>query len=97
MKRLIDYLEEAREDDGWDIGNVCLAHCKAAISRMTVSHSVVMENVALAADHRRPQEFNSVNSDNLSGISGIDDAILDGFEFDMGDVWDDFCSTLEYI
>lgn len=97
MKRLIDYLEKAREEDEWDIGNVCLAHCKAAISRMTVSRSVVMENVALAAEHRGSQEFNSVNGDNLTRISGFDDAILDGFELDMGDVWDEFCSTLEYI
>jgi hypothetical protein len=96
LKNLIDYLEKAKEESDWDIGNVCLAHCKTAISRMLASQSMIRENAGLTTEFRGFSEFISGDLEDLNVISGVEYGMVEGFEFDMGDVWDDFCSTLEY-
>lgn len=97
MKNLIDYLEKAKEENDWDIGNVCLTHCKTAISRMLVSQSMIRENTALSTEFRSSDEFPVGSSDDATAIPSVDYGMWEGFDFDMGDVWEDFCSTLEYV
>jgi hypothetical protein len=95
-RRLIEYLEKAKNQDDWDIGSVCLLHCKASISRLIAPQP--QEDVTTLPGNigAISSQFYSGSSWESTGMYDLGEGLLDDFTVDMDNIWDDFCSTAQY-
>jgi hypothetical protein len=55
------------------------------------------ETTAEVASHEKDNIDYLGYSDDLASMPWLGDGMLEGFEFDMGDVWDNFRSGSEHI
>jgi hypothetical protein len=94
IKRFIDRLEKAKRDDNWDIADVCLAHCKAIVTRMTDPVEPTDGQSAETGDHQS-DDLIAREGDDWARMPWIGEGMLEGFEFDMGDFWDNLGSIPE--
>lgn len=94
-KHLIEYLDKARDQDDWDIGSVCLLHCKASISRLMASQSQSDVTALPGNVGAIPSQFYPGSSWESTGLYDLDDTILDDFRFDLDDIWNEFYSSAQ--
>jgi hypothetical protein len=95
-RRLIEYLEKAKNQDDWDIGSVCLLHCKTSISRL-IAPQPQGDAITLPGNIGAiPSQFYSGSSWESTGMYDLGDGLLDNFAFDTDGIWDGFCSTAQY-
>jgi len=86
---LRERLHRAKEEDLWDLGDICLAQCEEQISRITAPCDI--ENPA--ADSRA-QDGDSVRSSHDTQV--LCSAAGDYGSFgDQGNIWTDFWDTFE--
>jgi len=100
LKLLINRLQRARDDDDWDLADVCLAHCEAAMARIMASDETLHSD-------RRPFDTRLSGSDDPVigetvydsswGVPWMRDEILEGLEFGMTDLWNNFASGSEFM
>lgn len=91
-------LRRVREDEDWDLADMCLDHCERILSRLPEawSNSIPTTNANGSTDNRlvnpaaislpETQTNNDIVDDMMS-ISGTF-GTMDGFPFDMTGIWD---------
>jgi hypothetical protein len=94
VKTFLSYLDKIHEEHDWDIAEVCLNHCKSTMMRMAnIARPLGEETVGVTTEvGDAADEDNNIDyfgySDELASILWLSDGILEGFEFDMVEVWD---------
>ena len=96
-KTFLSYLDRIHKEHDWDIAEVCLKHCNSTVLRMAnTARPLGDENVGVATD---VEDNNNIDyfgySNELASMQWLSDGMLEGVEFDMGDVWDNLGSGSE--
>lgn len=61
-----------------------------------MSQSATREHATPATEFLSFGEFNIDDTEDFTLVPRLGDEIVDDSGFDIGDVWDNFCSTLDY-
>ena len=89
------------KEHDWDIAEVCLKHCKSTVLRMASLDQPPRDEhlettVEVAGLGKESIDYLGY-SDDLASMPWLGDRMLEGFEFDIDDIWDNFRPGSEHI